>query len=263
MKALFFWKSCFFLMLVSCCTSKTKNNADQAALIRAIKLKAAVPIGIVNGKVEFFMDSTILYFYKNLICYEQSTTYIKQTVGFNKTNDTIVPLHEVSEIRKKYIIANKDSLYGYCFETINSTISKRVSIDSIKRRSQLLFAFNDFYEQTTKGNEIFIGSVLDEKGGLVEKYVPKLKFNDSFEDSAFYYYMPKGMGNEISFSLSRPLDSSKNRKLYKFRALTLGNPTSADESKTIDREFTIEFNKTEVTNEGLIRNLFLAFEKLH
>lgn len=93
---------------------------------------------------------------------------------------------------------------------------------------------------------------------MVEKYIPKIKYDESYSDTTFLYY--SFQLNGIDFTFSKELDSLKGMKLFKIRAVFNPIPKGKYSFKVPSREYLFEIDRYDINNRQEILSLFEKFK---
>jgi len=184
-------------------------------------------------------------------------------MGLNITQDTIIPIETTTEIKPQYIGYKSNSKYGWLFKPENMEEGKRVNMDSVFKKNNIYFGSIDalYHKSLKEDSKVKVNVLKDEKGNTIEKYINKVKEDESYPDTSYYFFSPKEEMKGINFSFSEDLDKVRNMKLVMYKALYVGDPTSPDERKAKDREFFIGFHKIPVENQTKIEGLFQKIER--
>jgi len=205
-----------------------------------------------------------LFYYKDAIIYKDYFINDLSYMTLNKTQDTLIPKASKSIIQNYYYGANLDSTYGYYYNTVKAIKDRKVSMDSMKKKNSLLFSFDKLYQLGTNlENNILVKSEKLKNNELLEKYVPKIKVDATYDDTSYFFYSSDPDMKGLNFSLSKTADSIKSKKLYKFRSLYLANSAAVNESDKIEKEVIIELKKITVEDENTIIELFEKITKLY
>lgn len=247
--------STFFAIFFYSCIA-TKN---QAPTKRITAINYIVKLPLVQGDRQYFDfgDTIPIYYYQDLIIYQLPYTFDSSKVTFHVKTDTISDEHILTETRYNYFVyrqGNRKGLWYKSLEQLDST--KQLFTDSISKRvgtptnlQSIIYSPNDtLIERTTfdKGNIV------------IEKYIPKTKPDESYNDTTLLYYS-KTL-KPIKFSLSPFLDSLSNAKLYKLR-LAFNETYSQKYSITMpQRDIVYEIVKLELTNLVKLKPLIQRFK---
>lgn len=158
---------------------------------------------IIDGKFYNLMDSTSIIYKENTILYEMMPNH-KENIDENNivTN---------KRVEYKYFIMKKGEKYGFFYDSLNTSINRKLLADSLLKKTG--FLDGDLFKNK---NEYSLYKTKKNKGeyAKIEVYLPKLK-KEGRPDTTLIYYS-KGLKN-IPFSLSESLDRSKKMKVCMIR----------------------------------------------
>jgi hypothetical protein len=133
-------------------------------------------------------------------------------------------------------------------------------LDSV-HSNKAIFQFENFYSKK-KQNDSLIASTSDSVNfKLVEKYIPIVKFNDSYSDSTVFYYSEELNG--VKFSFSRELDSSRRKKLFKVEIKYNANSNVSDPFRQQARQIVYEISKIRSENKYDLKDLVDRFKEIN
>jgi hypothetical protein len=245
----------FVIFLYGCIATKSQVQTDRITAINYI-----VKLPLVQGDRQYFdFVSTIpIYYYQDLIVYQLPYTYDSTKVTYHIKADTISDEHVLTETRYNYFVYRQGSSIGIWYRSMEQLDSaKQLSIDSILKRvgpptnlQSIIYSPNDsLVERTT----------LDNGNTVIEKYIPKTKPDESYNDTTLLYYS-KAL-KSIKFSLSPFFDSLTNTKLYKLR-LAFNESYSPKYSITMpQRDIVYEIVKVDLANPIKLKSLFERFKQ--
>lgn len=226
-------------LLIICGCSFVKNKRANTAVEVYSCLQF---IDSINGEKTFMKDSVSIYKYANYIVYKVPTSLYLFHGEQKGNSDTVIQRMTGQVIRFKYFVYQTNQLYGNLYDSIGVTQPKRVLVDSIERNAGMkwfpIYWPEDSLVSTKKQKLAHL---------LLETRIPKVKKNKSFADSLYYYYSNEFIGAPYSFS--NYLDSSRNLKLFKFRALFKEIEKGKLPTETSDREFLFELRKAKSAPE--------------
>jgi hypothetical protein len=135
--------------------------------------------------------------------------------------------------------------------------NKIIPVDSILKRKVAPINLQSIIYSP---NDTLIEKVILGKGGdYIDKYVPKTKPDESYNDTTLLYYS-KAM-KKIQFSLSPFLDSLNDSKLYKLR-LAYNESYSQKYSITMpQRDIIYEIQQIKLANAEKLKPLFRRFRE--
>lgn len=182
----------------------------------------------------FFMifDSVAVIDYRNYALYEFEDI---QTVQ----NDTAIIERTVIP---RYFLFKKKDLYGYYYNSLSDKIGKKLKMDS-------LLIKKGYYGHThyISPKMELINSQKNKEGyGLIEKYKCKSKIDVTYPDTIIIYYGNKF--KDVSFTLSKELDSAKKMKVQKTRAIYNSQFINGYPNKFPAYEYRFELKKDTVSD---------------
>lgn len=245
----------FSLLFFGCIVTKHKNPIDNITAIAYI-----VKLPLVQGDRQYidFGDTTPIYYFQDLIIYKLPYTFDSSKMTYHIKTETISQEHILTETRYNYFVYKNGNNNGIWYRSIEQLDSnKTLTVDSILKRvgtptnlQAIIFSPND---------SLLESQSLDNGDILIEKYIPKTKLDDSYNDTTLLYYS-KTM-KLIQFSLSPFLDSLKNKKLYKLR-LAFNEVFSETYSITMPkRDIIYEIREMNVDNIDNLKILLLRFKR--
>ena len=202
-----FGQSAFMAMVLFLCyCSAIKKNSNQP--VRTITVIANYDFVMADsGKLIHVEDSFKVSYYQDLILYH--VPYTNEVSKLFVKNDTIEEEIMSSDIRYKYFIYKTNSTMGYRYDSLNARGNRLFSVDSFLTAKA--FAKFKFYN---KENDTLIETVIDQKTNVqLEKYIPRIKYDETYPDSSYRYF--SDLFKNVKYSFSENLDSIKNKKLFK------------------------------------------------
>jgi hypothetical protein len=205
--------------------------------------------GLIN-----LIDSFFIFYYEDMILYR-----IPEIVEFSKftsdSNDNIKNQKFIrTETRYSYCIFKKGEATGLLYDSLTSTNYLQFSTDSLLEEKTIfkqgisMESYNISESDTYNDNSI-----------LLEKYIPKIKKDETFPDSSYLYFNKEL--NKINFSFSGKLDSLKGMRLYKFKIIYNPIPKGIYAFNVPRRELVFEFNEEPVSNPKQIVDFFESYKK--
>lgn len=165
-------------------------------------------VTLENGEFINTQDSFHVTYYQNFILYMVPKVYTFSTVTIK--GDTIHEKLVSSRIAYNYFVYKNSDNFGYRFDSLEAESSQVFSVDSFLEKEA--YSKFTFYNKT---NDTLVASKTNRKGNeLIEKYIPRIKYDETYPDSTFLYFRNEKMKYNY-FSFSHYLDSLKNRKLFK------------------------------------------------
>ena len=204
------------------------------------------------------MDSITVFYSGKTIMYELPYYSSKDFIFKYKTDDTAL-IPQSTEIKHKYFIFQKDSFTGFLYPSSDATNYKLINVDSLNKKS-ILTNFNYFYA-SIKNKSILTNEDYNSNGDYIEKFIPKLKPDVSYNDTTIYYYSNDSTLKDIPFSFAEELDKTHKQKLYKIQLIYNTNPKGPDWYSQQGREIIIYFKViSDIQNEAEISKIFKKFE---
>ena len=245
------------LSFFSCITSKRKTTGQE---ITAIQLKSSMPIP--SGDTELITTDLTLqvYYYQDLSLYQIPIIRTYSKTMLDKEGDVKSSELVKAEIIYKYFIAKKDSPIGVMYDTLNTNREQRMPVDSFLKINTLT-SLSTFLKFTkAQNNDSLVNVIQLSKNETVEKYVPKVKYDQTYNDSTLLYFK-KGLSS-INFSFSPEMDSLRNAKLVKVRLIFNHNDAGSDKFSKAAKEVLFSMETLSVTNKEEIMALFTKLERL-
>jgi hypothetical protein len=228
----------------------TKNNR---AIIRSIRLRSSFPVFHEN-EIFNIKDTLLIFYYKDLVLYKIPFFHNYSRTTIDKEGEVVREELIHSELKFQYLIHKQGDSIGLRYDSIDAKSGQIFSVDSFLT-TKLVTNIGSFINNN-KGKDSLVYTQYDKKRFLLtEKYVPKVKIDASYYDSAILCYSKI---NNSEFSFSRELDSLKEMKLYRIRFLYNENNRSNDPYLRLPKEFLVE--QTDVPVESP-KELLLFFEK--
>ncbi|HKO80954.1 MAG TPA: hypothetical protein VJU78_11190 [Chitinophagaceae bacterium] len=220
--------------------------------VRSIKLSYKLELAF-DGQLVSIADSPIIYYYKNRVLYQINHPYNNSYVKFD-TSGNIISEQLIKEgVRFSYFIYEKDSVYGLSYDSIDAPNCQRYLVDSFLRTK---FSAQEVMFDNTDDSLVLLNTDTINYD-LFEKYIPKIKPDETYPDSGYYYYSDKLKG--INYSFSKKIDSLKKMKLCKVKFIYNPIPKGSNPFETPRREFQFEIKEIPVANPKEI----LAFFERH
>ena len=207
----------FTILLFNAC-SRQPSKAVRPD--RAIRLIYNLPILNLDEKFVNYTDSFDIFYWDSLVLYRFPTYFDSTWVTFNDDGEIIDEKLLKTETRMQYFIYRRGAKRGQLYRPAEGKYLK-LSVDSF--RAAKLFAGIKLYDAV---NDSLISSGKLPDGNIYEVYLPKVKYDESYNDTTFFYYTGKLKG--VEFSLSPELDSIKGLKLYKARLFFRQNAKMPD-----------------------------------
>ena len=229
-------------LVVAIVISSCAATLHKSERLKEISIIVNYPVVIVNDGVHeglnFFnlKDTVWIFFYNNDVLYRLSaTTDLESNKKISGT--------------ETWFIYHKKATHGLLFNSITDTSnSLRLPVDSLLNTRAYANANFDVPADSLYGK---VGNGNDTS---VEKYFARTLHNGNYPDSLYYYFT--NSFENIDYSFSRKLDSTKNMKLYKVRLLYNEGFSSSYKIMLPKREFLFEMREEAITNPKEIINFF-------
>src|SRR6202008_2673777 len=165
-----------------------------------------------TDQIVYSRDTIGLFYWEDLVLFKIPNTHSFSKMIVNKEGDILS--EELLKIEKqfKYFIYKKGDSTGTLYDLIKSNNGTMLPVDSFLKKKAIM-NFSSFFDATRHNDSLIIW----ERQGqiLIEKYIPKIKYDASYNDSTILFY--KDRFGEMDFSLSKELDSIKQMKLCEVR----------------------------------------------
>lgn len=231
----------FSFFFITC----SSRSVEKISKLRKITLKYNIPILKLTGELLNITDSVSIFYYYDDILYQFPYTYTLEN------ENTILS----QEIKYKYFVYRKGESYGYYYDSLNSKNFRKLPVDSLLGLKA--FVGNKFWD---KNNYSLVGVRNNEDNyTLIEKYVTKIKPDETYSDTAILYFTDKL--RNIEYSFSNELENAKKLKLCKIRILYNSQFYKGYSFRFPQREFSFELKEDTVANPMMYILLFNRFNK--
>lgn len=212
---------------------KTANSSK----VKKIDFFTSLPIVSKSGELSKMEHTVSVYWYNDYMFYEVSSYFIKSMDNEITSQDTIY----------KYFIFKQNEKTGFWYDSLKSDkISKIFSVDSFYLDNTALKGLKIY----DKENDSLISKVQNKNYVLEEKYISKIKPDETYCDTTIFYYS-KQLKN-INYSFSKELDSLNKSKIFKVRLVYNKGKSNQYGIVMPQRELLFEFKEANVTNEKAI-----------
>jgi hypothetical protein len=229
-------------LLLPCCflTCGTANSPIHDSGISSVRFTYIVPALGDTGEIGFVMRNFLdIFYYRDLVLFKFNAD---STVNKEATDQGFL-------MQSEFLIHQKGSLTGF-FHDRRTENRQVVKVDSILRRRGYLISNLDVMLKSPLLQNVESKKSL--KGdSLIEIYVRKPNTED-LKDSVIAEY--SASLNDIDFSLSRELDSSRKMKLVKIRIVNDAYYNKQTKATMAGRQIffqlsrLIEFDRNEISN---------------
>jgi hypothetical protein len=249
---LFFFTLPTMVLLIFCSVTETHKNKNN---LRAITVHTNMPVLSPAGN-EFvtFSDSLNIYYYEDLVLFEHP--YINEFLNFVTNPDGDVVRQDLikTEMKYSYFIYQSNSVKGYRYDSLTAQQGHRLLVDSFFKTKGLYTT--SVYD---KKNDSLVETVRLKDGNILEKYVSKIKYDEGYPDSTFFYFT--GFYQNIPYSFSKALDSVKHKKIYNVKLIHNPLPKNVFGFEAPRREFIWHLNEMSISNPKQIISFFQRFKR--
>ena len=215
----------FFIIsfFVSCASTK-KNGTKN---LRRVDLFYNLPIVTDRGDLINISDSLVIFYNSNSILYR--IPYRELLIDSGEVIN--------EQIKYNYFIYHKKESIGFFFDSVNVTGYKKIKVDSFLATKALLG-----FEVYNKTNDSLVETINDnENFNLTQKFVPKVRIDESYPDTTIVFYKKKFHDLEISFS--RALESSNSLQISKVKMMYLPHSIEKSAIELPYRELYVELKE--------------------
>jgi hypothetical protein len=235
-----------YLFVHSYLSCRVNNHLNKD--IRGVSVVYQWPLLHNDGSVTFFRDSFEFYHYSNVRIYRLPKLHEATFVG--KAGE--VKLHDKIEY-DYFLFKEKDStgiLYSDTLFHSIKPVNEFIKMRGIKVNPNAIFSDND--------SLLFVSGNID-KDFFYSIYVPKVKFDKSYNDTSVYYFINKNLVND--FSLNPQLDSIYKSKLYRIRLIYNSYYDTLIKREVDKREIEYFLSEAVLKYNPTYNNLYQDFKK--
>ena len=205
------------IICFTCCggsSSGVPPKDGSLHILKSIKVSSNVPIILSNGKLENETDSLILIYYDNYVLYKIPNVSETFQNILDKNGQLLSRKLTKRQIVYSYFFCKKTDVFGSFYDSINTQNGHKLSVDSFLIRKG--YFQNNLYDNIYNNvNDSLVESVRSGSAELVEKFITKNIYDESYNDTTYLYYSTTL--NNVQFTLSKKMDSLKHMKLVKSR----------------------------------------------
>jgi len=226
----------------------------QAQLLKKETLISRLEFVRDNGEVVHMDGFISIYYLKDLVMYENPDFNEYSKVDLDKNGDFISDTFLKNDTSFRYFIHKYGDETGIQYDSLTAVKGKIFPLDSLLKIKA--FKGMNFYDVK---NERLVSKekIVDT---MVQRTIPRVKFDLSYPDSSYYYYSKSP--TNLVYSFSKYLDSTrKNHKLFKVRIVYKPTFDKAFKIHVPRREFYFEIKEDTIRNRKLILALFKRFSK--
>lgn len=221
--------------------------------LRKVEVYQKIQIPMIDGRIEDLTDSVKVISYKNFVLFQVPYSNQKFLIRWDSTGEQHQTLIS-NEPKQKYFVHESTDSLGFEYDSLNSERGQKKSVDSFLNTK--VFGNLIFYDRK---NDSLVESGEMEKGILLEKYVPKVKFDYSYSDSSYFFFSNRF--DNLNYTLSRELDSIKQKKLFKVVSVYNAGYDTAFKTHLPRREYVFEIRPATLNNAKEIMDFIKRFEK--
>lgn len=207
-----------------------------------------------DSEIYILSDSLRFYFFNELTLCRIYTPYQLFSVNMDKEGNITERKLIDSSVRSSYFIYTKNNSCGLLYDSLTAAGARRLTVDSLLKK-RLTTNARMFYNS----NDSLVATIRRTKNILEEKYVPIVKYDDTYPDSIYLYYN-RQLGN-IVFSFSEELDRLKKTKLCKARFIYNPRPAGRYPIDLPRRELLFQIEEAPITDQNEVIDLFERFKK--
>jgi len=240
---------CLALLFLIFSKCKTISNDT----IQAVQFYHTLPFVKNNGQVYLQNDSVNIYYYKNLIFFRkpyQNLQRVQQRDQQEHVFDTLVN----GTIGYKYFLYKQNNLWGLTFDSLSILTGKVHRVDSFLTTT--VFGNVKFYNNS---NDSLIDIEEMETETVLEKHIPKIKYDRSYPDS-IYFFLDKKLVH-LKYVLSGELDSVRQSKLFKIVSIYNSFYDTLHKLQMPRREFVFGIKQIKIDNKKEILSFLVDFDK--
>lgn len=205
-----------------------------------------LPVVKLTGELQNVTDKLIIYTKNDLTVYAFPYHY-----SIDDGNKLIF-----EEIKFKYFMFKKNELFGYYFDSLKSQNPRKMNVDSLL--NEKAFKANNFYDSIN--DSLIIKIKKQENIPLIEKYIPKIRYDFSYPDTTIFYYSNKL--KNLNYSFSKDLEKKNNHKISKVRMIYNEYFEEQYRMELPKREFLFELKEDRIKREDPVESLFKFYENL-
>ena len=234
-------------LLLPCCflTCGTANSPIHSSGITSVRFTYIVPALGDTGEIGFVMRNFLdVFYYQDLVLFKFNAD---STVNKETTDQGFL-------MQSEFLIHQKGSIMGFFHERTNEN-RQVVKVDSILRCRGYLISNLELMLQSPLLQNIESKKSL-KNDSLIEIYVRKPNPED-LKDSVIAEYSARL--NDIDFSLSRQLDSSRKMKLVKIRIVNDAYYNKETKVKMAARQILFQLSRLIDYDRNEVLNYFTQF----
>lgn len=214
-----------------------------------------------TARIFHFKTDVDLIYYDSLVMLRERITYLglgkRETYERNDTGFNIQELvrdstNEISRVL--FFIYKPRDTSGLKYDSLGAKTGVSFNVDSLIKdkivRNDVFYIPNDSLVETVNHVEGY---------SMLKKYVPKIKYDDSYADSSYLYFSDKL--RDIKHSFSPLLDSIEKMKLCKVIFVYNSIPKGKYDKDMPRRQMLFEIKKIDIDEPEKIIALFEQFKR--
>ncbi|MBE9665192.1 hypothetical protein [Mucilaginibacter boryungensis] len=216
--------------------------------ITGIAFKADMQfVNAESNKLFTITDSLTICYCNNYTVYKLPYVTTTMKAKTNKNGDYALQQTSENSIKYNFVIHSSDNRYAYWFDSLSSERPRRINFDSLLNfRAYGNFPFFQKAKDTLLKTEFNSSANI-----LIKKYIPKIRVDDSYPDTMYYYFKSGFKG--VKYSFSKDLDIYPQFKLFKVEFITNKVPKGNKGMDIPKRKFLFEVKETKIDTTSLIK----------
>jgi len=234
------------MSMVTCGVAQRRSDRREMS---AIGLKEVAQLfNLESMKLVDFGGTIDIIYVDDFVIYHHADTVYAIREGTRKPG---VP----DTLTSPYIVFKKGQDRGRLYKFLHAMDYQDVQVDSA------IGAMMIAKERIFQMDPVFrlVDAKGDSGGGLLERYVPIVKKDGSYPDSAYLYFKKDLL--DVDFSLSRKLETSKEMKLLSARFVYLPSVDSSSGKQVPQREMSFQISRKPVADKQKIMQFLERVEK--
>lgn len=231
-------------------TTKCKLGNSQGLRIAEVYHNLQIPKK--DGALIDWADSVKVIYHQNFILFQVPYTEELSFVEWDSLGEPQETLIG-AELKHQYFIYRNGDSIGFSYKSLNDQTAQEKRVDTFlntKVFGTLVFYDKENYTlvETQKINDT-----------VLEKYIPKIKFDYSYGDSMYYYFSDKL--KNLDYTLSKELDSLRRTKLFRVVSIYNSGYDTTLKAQLPRHVYTFEIRPTTLNNTKQITEFFDRFAK--
>lgn len=234
----------FIFLILSIVLITGINCSSHLETTKAIKLSWEAQILDKERDTIFnWNGSSKLFFYQDILLYEKESIFIHSD--------------DKQEKVYTYWIYKQNYKKGIKYKgSRQDTVGTTFDVDSFLVKD----AFKNSPIFSTENDKIVFKRISDNNKELIEKYIPKTKFDDSYPDTTIYKFSKEFQ--DISFSFSPKLEGGKNKRLIEIIGIYNPIVNSKYKAQLKGRKLSFKMQRIRVENQQEKLLYFNRFKRM-